>query len=183
MWNFMAYICHSWGNWNFTRCFGISNRILFGSLQRPVLTQSVSENLIFSRCCNRVPLWAQCHLGIPVLPHRWSVGIPLETQSRSQSCAFGPWHTFCDKGGISGHKLRFWSEGCRLGLQELLMGPPNRSDLKLVSEKDFQGHKPVAFLCKFITASTAVCADKTYFSVTLFSSVSVADLPPHTYML
>lgn len=63
------------------------------------------------------------------------------------------------------------------------MGPPNRSDLKLVSEKDFQGHKPVAFLCKFITASTAVCADKTYFSVTLFSSVSVADLPPHTYML
>lgn len=178
----MAYICHSWGHWNFTRCFGI----LFGSLQRPVLTQSVSENLIFSCCCNRVPLWAQCHLGIPVLPHRWSVGIPLETQSRSQSCAFGPWSTFCDKGGISGHKLRFWSEGCRLGLRELLMGPPNRSDLKLVSEKDFQGHKPVAFCVASASSlqQAQLCVlIRPTFSVTLFSSVSVADLPLRTYML
>lgn len=150
------------------------------------LTSEAGFNTVCFRKSHLFLLFPQCHLGIPVLPHRWSVGIPLETQSRSQSCAFGPWSTFCDKGGISGHKLRFWSEGCRLGLRELLMGPPNRSDLKLVSEKDFQGHKPVAFCVASASSlqQAQLCVlIRPTFSVTLFSSVSVADLPLRTYML
>lgn len=66
------------------------------------------------------------------------------------------------------------------------MGPPNRSDLKLVSEKDFQGCKPVAF--RVTSASLLQQAQlcvliRPTFSVTLFSSVSMTDLPLRTYML